>query len=75
MILFTKRSKNGSKIAIMDKSCGQFQQKRAKDGKLKSNLERPNITDAFIMWLRALLIIKGPSYETFIAYDSKVLLY
>ena len=66
MIIGTKRSNNGSKIlAIMDKSCGQFQQTRAKGGKLKSNLERPNITDAFIVVLRALLIIKGPSYESF----------
>ena len=71
MIICTKRSKNGSKIAIMDKSCGQFQQTRAKNGKLKSNLERPNITDAFIMWLRALLIINSPSYETFIALSNR----
>ena len=36
-------SNNGNKIPIMDvdKSCGQFRQTRAEDGKLKSNLEWP----------------------------------
>ena len=38
MIICTKRSNNGNKIAIMVKSCGQYQQTEAEDGKLKSNL-------------------------------------
>ena len=39
MFIYTKRSNNG----IMDRSCGQFQQMWAEDGKLNSNLEWPNI--------------------------------
>ena len=41
VIICTKRSNNVNKIAINDKSCGQFQQMRAEDGKLKFNLEWP----------------------------------
>ena len=38
MIICTKRSNNGNKIAIMDKSYGQLQHTRAEDEELKSNL-------------------------------------
>ena len=34
-------SNNGNKLAIMNKSCGQFWKMRAVDGKLKSDLEWP----------------------------------
>ena len=41
MIIQLYKKVNGNKIAIMDKSCRLFQQTRAEDGKLKSNLDWP----------------------------------
>ena len=43
VIICIKKSNNGDKIAIMEKSCGQFLQTLAEDRKLKSNLEWPKL--------------------------------